>query len=383
MDWLVVESFQFLRMIVLIRSNDIYSDPRAMKYVSYFIESGIDYKLLGWNRNGDETNSPKAVFFRRQAGFNVGGLKAVLNRVRWMYFVLKTLCHIKDANVKIHACDLDTAFPAAVYKAFFNPKSTLIFDVFDWFSATLYNQKKYILKAFAWMEIFSVKHSDKIIICEPERRQQIPYSIDSDKLMVLPNIPYFSDASFLKRRLDCQFANDKLTFAYVGGFYGERCITEIIELAAEGVINLLIAGFGEESYVNRLAQLNSCPYIKYFGKVSYSEALSIMFNADVIYAMYAPTNPNHVYAAPNKYYETMFLGKPIFSTRGTILESKVETTGIGFLSYADKNSIAKEIQAIDTETIHKKGQKARLLWDTKYCNYTYSFLHNVYSKIVN
>ena len=377
-------------MVVIIRSNDIFSDPRAMKYVTFLQDKKIPYILIGWDREGklSSVDKKKGYFFERRAGFNVGGWKAVINRVYWMFYVLRTLYQIHANNAVLHGCDLDSAFTAAVYTCLWGKKISLIFDVFDWFSATLYNQSKYILYVFARMERFTVKQADKVIICEPERIEQIPYPITENKLEVLPNIPFFKENSFLKYWNDYHFNNNLITFAYVGGFYGERCIREIIEIAAEGEINLLIAGFGEPSYVARLQQLKDSPYIKYFGKVSYMDALNIMYNADVIYAMYATSNPNHIYAAPNKFYESMFLGKPIFTTVGTIVEKKVHENHMGYTSGESMQQIQQIIATITPVDLQEKGRNAHNLWIYKYRDYTLKFMDEVYypfvvSKIVS
>lgn len=371
-------------MVVIIRSNDIFSDPRAMKYVTYLQNRKIPYVLIGWDREGNlsPVNKKKGHFFERHAGFNIGGRKAVINRIYWMFYVLRTLYQIHAYNAVLHGCDLDSAFPAAVYKCLCSKKPLLIFDVFDWFSATLYNQSKYILWVFARMEKFTVKRADKVIICEPERIEQIPYPIAENKFEVLPNIPFFKESHFLKHWDDCNFNNNLITFAYVGGFYGERCIREIIEIAAEGKINLLIAGFGEVSYVHYLRQLKDSPYIKYFGKVGYMDALNIMYNADVIYAMYATSNPNHIYAAPNKFYESMFLGKPIFTTVGTIVAKKVYENRIGYISGESLQQITQTINAITFTDLQEKGKNAHKLWLLNYQNYTQRFMDEVYYSLV-
>lgn len=86
-----------------------------------------------------------------------------------------------------------------------------------------------------------------------------------------------------------------------------------------GICNLLIAGYGAKEIEERCINLNEKDNIIYFGKVVYDQGLNIMYNGDVIYAMYCKTNPNHIFAAPNKYYEAMLLAKPIISTKGTIV----------------------------------------------------------------
>ena len=184
-------------MVILIRCNDILSDPRAMKYVKYLQENDIKHLLIGWDRDGKNTYIPHSVMWRQQAGFNVGGLKAVLYRIGWMWFVYKQLCKLKPHNDVLHGCDLDAAFPAACYNSLHGKRNKVIFDIFDWFSATLYDSKKYVLSAFKFMEKYSVKKSDRIIICEPERIEQIPFDVLEYILRVLLFFLYFIVVLFL------------------------------------------------------------------------------------------------------------------------------------------------------------------------------------------
>lgn len=365
-------------MVILIRCNDIVSDPRAMKYVKYLQEKGIGYKLIGWDRDGKNPVLTDSVMWKKKAGFNVGGFKAVRNRIGWMWFVYKQLRALKARNAIIHGCDLDSAFPAACYKKI-HKSNKLIFDIFDWFSATLSDQKKYILSAFMYMEKFTVKNSDRIILCEQERIEQIPFKVPLKKITVLPNIPYFETDSFLTKDESKRFKNDLITFSYVGGFTNDRCLLEIISLAEKGFINLSIAGFGKPDLVERLIKDNDIyPNIRYYGKVRYEDGLIISYNSDVMYAMYSKVSPNHIYAAPNKYYEAMFLGKALFTTKGTIVEKKVIDRKMGFVSEEGEQDILNVIKGLSREMIDNAGKKAREYWDSVYCNYTKQYLETEY-----
>lgn len=368
-------------MVILIRCNDIITDPRAMKYVKYLQENDIEHTFIGWDRDGVNPVLSNSVMWQEKAGYNVGGFKAVKNRIGWMWFVYKQLCKLNPRNAIIHGCDVDSAFPAACYK-FFRKSNKLIFDVFDWFSATLYEQKKYVLLGFKFMEKFTTKQSDKVIICEAERLEQIPYAIPSHKLSIFPNIPFFDNADFLKNEEKCEFDNNLLTVSYVGGFATSRCLFEIVEIAEKGFINLKIAGFGEPELEARLQKDNEmCPNIKYYGKVKYEDGLNISYNSDVMYAMYSIENPNHIYAAPNKYYECMFLGKPLFTTKGTIVEKKVLDRDMGYVSGETVKDITDVLSKITKEDITRKGENAKEYWENTYKNYTLNYLKNEYLKI--
>ena len=371
-------------MVILIRCNDIVSDPRAMKYVRYLDETKQDYVLIGWDRDGKMQDTDKAVYYHRHAGYNVGGIRAAWNRIGWMQFVVKTLRRLNIEGAVLHGCDLDGVYPAIVYNKM-QPKSKkcrIIFDVFDWFSATLYEQPKPVLRAFKYMERTSIHNSDYIILCEPERVEQIPYTIPKEKLLILPNIPYFPNQNFLKKSEEMHFDNDLMTFSYVGGFAQSRCINEIIGIAEKGAINLAIAGYGDEQIEKSLYTLQNNSHIRYYGKVKYIDGLNIMYNSDVVYAMYSVSNPNHVYAAPNKYYEAQMLGRPLFTTKGTIVEHKVLQNGIGYVSGESMDEIETVIKQIEKNDMRQKGAKANLLWRKKFSTYTDNFMRTNYQAII-
>lgn len=369
-------------MVLLIRCNAISNDPRVKKYLSYLDSNNIEYKILGWDRNGDNLKYKNCIFFKKKSGYNIGGLKAAWNRVLWMWFCFRQMSKIKPTF--IHGCDLDAAFPAVMYKIFCNKKSKVLFDVFDWFSATLYNQPKLITTAFKWMESLTSNHADHIIICEKERLEQIPYDISS-KVDVLPNIPMVEDESTFKFKDESlSFPNNKVTVSYVGGLYNERFLDELLDVAEEGLINLLIAGYGDKRLEDRCTELAKLENVKYFGGVPYEQGLHISYNSDLVFAMYCKSNPNHIYAAPNKYYEAMLLEKPIITTEGTIVGEKVKNNKTGFVIEERKDELHSLFSYLDKNcaSIIEKGHKSRLLWDNDFRSYTNKFLQKIYSNYI-
>lgn len=368
-------------MIILTRSNAIYSSPRIEKYIDFVNEKGLNYLVVGWDRLGKNLQRENTVYFQRTSGYSVGGLKAAKNRFLWMWYLLTVFYKKRDQVTVIHAFDVDTAFPACVFKVFVKRDVKVIFDICDWFSDTLYNQNSLVLYIFKKMESFTIKHSDEVIICEPERINQIPYKLNKPHL-VLPNIPSFDDISFLKADPQFHFDNNILTVSYVGGFSEFRLLNELLTIAERGDINLLIAGFGSAPIESRCEALSTLSNVKYYGKVGYKDGLNIMYNSDIIYAMYAKSNPNHFYAAPNKYYEAMMLGKPIISTKGISLGDKVVNNKVGYILEEDVNELASLVQNLDPEDMLKKGAKASALWEDKYKFFINNFFNQKYLEIV-
>ena len=367
-------------MLVLVRSNAIVGDPRVEKYVNFLEAEKYEFRIIGWNRTHDKNIAENTIYYDKLTGYSVGGVKAAKDRLFWFFFVVKTLFKLKDVRV-IHACDLDCAFPAVLYKLLGHWKVRVIFDVFDWYSATLAGQPAWLRAIFRMMEWITVKCSNDIIICEDERIRQIPYDV-ANRTKVLPNIPSFGDTSFLKVNDTPYFNNGKITLTYVGGFYEGRFLSELLDIAEEGVYNLLIAGYGDKELEARCEKLSKKDNVIYFGKVAYSQGLNIMYNADVIYAMYCKTNPNHIYAAPNKYYEAMLLGKPIISTKGTIVGEKIESLGIGYTIEENTEELIQLIESLSTESFESCGNKAKELWKVRYKDYVQHFMENEYTKLI-
>lgn len=369
-------------MLLIIRCNNLRNDPRVQKYIDYLDRCHVNYKLLGWNRLGEKLDSKSGVYLQLKSSYGNGGLLAIFHRIRWMSFVVKYLVLNRSQFDVIHACDLDSAFPACLYKFLFKRNLKVIFDIFDWFSATLYNNGKIVKYVFHFMEHFTIKYSDEVIICEPERIKQIPFDLNNQEL-VLPNIPSVADLNFLKESGEYHFNNNLITLSYVGGFYEDRLLDELLMLVEKGKINLLIAGFGNSRFEERCEKMRDLLNFKYYGKVCYKDSLNIMYNSDILYAMYSKKNPNHYYAAPNKYYETMFLGKPILSTKGLILEKKILDNGIGYTVGESLTEIESLISNLNREDMEEKGQKAKYLWNSKYKNMTNDFMKNSYMKIIS
>ena len=366
-------------MIVIIRCNDIISDSRTKKYIDFLQAKGAEYRIIAWDRLGQAQHLPGAVYCPVRSKYNQGGVGAIKDRLRWMWFILQTLFGMKD-NLRIHACDLDAAFPAAVYKLLSRRKNFLLFDVFDWISDTLYDQGRIVAMAFAFMERVSTRMADHIIICEPERVKQIPYSIEG-RYSVLQNIPAFASADFLYRDDSYRFGNGLLTLVYVGGFTADRCLDMLIDGALQGLYNLNIAGYGNKDILAKLEANAKNEHIRYYGKVAYTDGLRIMSNSDIVYAMYSKKNPNHLYAAPNKYYEAMFVGRPLITTQGIIVAEKAEANGFGYAIDETLSSLADLVARLTPDDVQQKAAQAAALWP-QYSHATERYLVGTYSRMM-
>jgi len=365
--------------IILFRSNNIFAS-RVSKYLDYFNKKHINYIAVGWDRKCEGLQKENFDFLRYRADVNVGGFKAIINHCRWMSFVFRYLRKMKSVSC-IHACDLNSAFPAALYKKFFSKNTVLIFDSCDWFSAN-FSKNRLLSVILEYMEKFTCNVADELILCEKERIEQITFTLKKAPL-ILPNIPSISSHHLDTTNNIYEFHNNWPTVAYFGGFSEDRFQRELLSLVNTEKFNLLIAGYGTREIELICENINQLENVKYIGKVDMKTGLTMCMAADVIYAMYCKVNKNNIYAAPNKYYEAMFLGKAIITTKGTILEKKVIDSNTGYVIDEDVNELKLLLNSITKDDAMKKGLNARLLWDKYYSTYVDSFFYNEYSSIID
>ena len=69
--------------------------------------------------------------------------------------------------------------------------------------------------------------------------------------------------------------------------------------------------------------------IFFYGRIQYGQTLYLEEQCDIMLAIYDPSVENHVFAAPNKFYEALFLGKPLIMVGGTGMSNIVSEYKLG------------------------------------------------------
>lgn len=312
--------------VIILRSQDIFSDSRVLKYEDWYKRNNIFYRIVGWDRQGKSLQRENTDYYRGIAGFQQGA-KGILGRIKWDYFLLRYLLANRKKYRIVHACDFDTVIPALIMKCF---GKKVIFDIFDWFSDEVKTGKWYIDKPINFLEKISARTADLVIICEEGRLEQM--GVRPAKWLVIPNIPSFTELSSVESKESLP-EDGFIKIAYVGGLVENRGLRELIDVVPLfPQIKLTVAGYGStdiSNYIKKAAgKYNN---IKFLGKIEYKTALQIMQQADLLYAMYYLENPNHKFAAPNKFYESIFLHKPIITTQGTLVGNMVKKNHSGFV----------------------------------------------------
>lgn len=359
-------------MVVFLRSLDCNPDPRVQKYCDYLMKENIDYHILCWDRDMKYPDDEKHFYFHKNAAYGTG-VRNVSSILKFNKYLIKHLYKYRKSYTVIHACDFDTVLPALLFKLLF--RKIVIYDIFDWFVDSRHFKNKWIKNIILLLEKIVLRLSDVTIICDEERKEQL--NCTPKELWVLPNIPDFNfKKSSPKNESE---VNKTIRLSYVGTMPADRGIEKMLECVRRNpALQLDIAGFGiMDKMVKNYS--DECPNISFYGTVPYEKGIQIMENSDIIMAIYEKVVLNNVYAAPNKYYEGLYLGKPILTTQGTLVGNHTEKYKTGFVigeSLADLESFwgQEHLQQL----ISEYGKNAKNLWEEKFKSYVQQFMIQKY-----
>ncbi|MGL5208085.1 hypothetical protein [Cetobacterium sp.] len=359
-------------MIVLLRSNEINPDPRVQKYIDFYEENKINYNIIAWERSGKELSKKNIEYIKIKSMYG-GRNKNIKNIIFWNWELLKKLYLKKNEIQVIHACDFDTILPAILMKIIFKKK--IIYDIFDWYvdSRGIYNSR--VGKIIEKIEQLVAIYSDYLIICDIERKNQI--KISHNNLYVFQNVPSLNMSKCKERT----YTENILRISYVGILGENRGLLELVEVVKNNkMLSLEIAGFGDLKD-EILREIKDIKNIKFYGKVKYDKGLEIMSNSDLIYGMYYTINKNNRYAAPNKYYESIYLAKPLLTNQGTLVANKIKKYETGYIVNEGRKALEEFFLIFKKDNNYfYKIKNCKNIWNDRYKDYTKIFLNEVYLK---
>lgn len=356
--------------IVFLRSNGVKPDSRVEKEVLTLIKCGHSITILAWDR--DENYSPSSeilyignceipiIRFGIKASFGEG-MKNVIQFISFQQKIKKWLKQNVDNYDAVHACDYDTAM--FTYKYVLKKKKFFVFDIFDFKFGM---PKNFIQKIVKNIQIKIINRSTATIICSEKRKEQIRGS-NPKKLYIVHNSP--SEDQMPENRLNkVTNASNSNKFCYVGILSESRLLKEIgYYFSKHESDELYIGGFGLlNNYFEELSSKH--PNIHFYGKLSYEKTLLLEQNCDFLFATYDPLIENHIYAAPNKFYEGLFLGKPLIMVNGTGMSDIVQEHGFGVIieyNYASLEKGISEIKKLNNSN-NELSRKMSLLYEKQF-----------------
>lgn len=354
--------------ICMIRSNPVRPDSRVEKEALALTRAGYHVHILAWDR--DESHKPiegkikvagikiPITWLGYKASFGEG-FKNIVPYLKFQFNMCKWLVKNRERFSIVHACDFDTAFFSSKIAHFFKKK--IVFDIFDFLYGEPQNIIQYVVKK---AQIRIINKADGIIICTEERKRQIIGS-NPHRLVVIHNTP---SGELTNGHIQKETENTKTKVVYVGILQDYRLLIEISEyFKKHREIEFHIGGFGKyEDYFLDLSK--KYDNIKYYGRMKYEDTLQLESECDVMLAIYDPSIENHRFAAPNKFYESLMLGKPVIMVRNTGMSDVVKYYDIGVLIEYSKQGFEKGLNELISRKTEWKEMKEKMqeLYRTDY-----------------
>lgn len=382
-----------MKKILLLRTNRVDPDPRVEKEVSTLIKNK-DYvvEIHAWDRDGKYkcrkeklklSNGSSVDIYRVGIPGNWGkgmkknilpALKYELSLYRW----LKK--NIKNYDV-VHACDLMTGYPALAPAKKYGIK--MVYDCVDYYADSQHGPN-FIINKLRRMETKVINKSEATILCSEKRIEQIKPA-NPKKVIYVHNSPNIDNFKIKKGKRICKTDNNKIKFVYVGNFCEDRWLIPFLEnISKIENVEAHIGGFGGlNEKIEELASKSSNIFT--YGKLKYNDVLKLESECDCLIAFYETNIRNHIYAAPNKFYEALAIGKPLIMLKGSGMSEIVESEKIGAVIEPNLKSLKEGINIIETLLKNRLQLKKKM---NKLFNEKYSWkimeerLLNLYSEVL-
>ncbi len=354
--------------LLICRSNPIAPDPRVEKEALALTQAGYHTTLLGWDRTArlptvDKINGITCYRLPIQAEYATG-IRNTPDLLRWQWGLLRWLVNHRSQYDIIHACDFDTVLPALISKFLFGKK--VVYDIFDFYADHLRATPQWLKRAIRRVDLQAINWADALILVDDARWQQVQGARPKHSAVIY-NSP---DEPQLQSDLDAiRPQGGSLHLAYIGLLQVERGLFEVLNvLSRHPDWTLDLAGFGgdQETIVARIEKFSN---VRWYGRVSYDQALQITCSADVLFATYDPSIPNHRYSSPNKIFEAMMFAKPIIVARDTNMDRIIEDANCGVVvPYGDEAALEKALIRLqaDRDWRESLGQNGRHAYVTTY-----------------
>lgn len=360
------------KRVILLRSNPVSPDPPIEKVADVLVSQGYNVTVVGWDRNEKQKQTgtlalwrgnAEVVRFGIPAAFDGGLKKNLLPMITFQKKLFAWLSSHRNEYDVIHAFDFDTGMIANMIASKYH--KVLIYHILDFYVDSHYLPTRCLKEAVKKAEYRIINKAYCTILCTEKRREQIAGS-HPRKLEIIHNTP--KEYSTACETIIRNSSKERCRIAYVGILAESRFIREIIQFVKnEDRFELHIGGFGAmEGEIVSASQ--GCSRIVFYGKMPYDKTIALEHSCDVMTAIYDPAVPNHRYAAPNKFYEALMLGKPVIMVKNTGFDEIITENDIGCLIDFTEEGLAQGLNKLyeRKDNWQTMGKRMRNMYHSKY-----------------
>lgn len=350
-------------MICFINRSTVDYDVRLQKYVQACIETNTPYCVIAWDRLKNCSKVyPNEHQYKVYAPYGAGW-NNLIALIGWVFYLWFMLIKLRKQYTVIHACNLENC-RLSYFMRWFGKK--MVLDIYD-------TQNKNREKKLA-------KLVEGVILPSDQRQEQVGFTKDETKnYLEVENVPIIKYNHLEK--VIVEFPN-VIHLAYVGVFQSEiRGLENLLKMVDEDdrfILDIAGTGGGLDELVKTIAAKN--PRVVYHGKVDYQTALSLMAKSDFIIALYYLSCKEHKYASPNKYYESLALGKPVVTSKNTLIGNNVLQHNTGYVIDDTLEALKSLFNDVNTENFKIQYEEKSANCISRWKNFYSSYFEDVLKK---
>jgi len=321
-----------MKKVIIIRSI-AEVEPRTRRTVETLNEDGHCVTFFALDRECTYKQTENVLNFsikRFRFKWFKRSIGSVLVLPVWWTIIFFEL--LKNNYDYIHCIDLDTLPPAFIAAKIKRKK--IVYEIFD-YAADVYPHSyglKFLRPLVKIIDDFLIPKVNGLIIADEIRFEQIGFNIAHKcrKIAVIYNSPKDTYVNSDKR-------NSPFTVFYGGILEKDRGILSLIEaVSLLPHIKLVLAGFGNlEKQVEEYAFHND--NVIFLGKIDHKTLIENTKNSDIIPCLYAPIIPNNIYASPNKFFESLMMGKPSLAYKECLFSKRLKDFECGVILTAESD----------------------------------------------
>lgn len=345
------------KKVIILRALPWGKDSRVERWAKIYSNRKPLFGAWGKKQNDDILSITNII--REPKNKFLIGIGYIWFSIMSFIFVLK---NAKKDDVVVFI-DLETVLLG--WLAAFIKKANIHYDIADPF---------YLVKPIPFKKFWKILESiyiDKIsLVTVPHiLRYKVFFNELKQNIQVVENVPIFEKELVITQNFS---SNGNITIGYFGGLEANyRGLENLAKLVLnDDRLRLIVAGSGSLS--NFFEDLSKkTDKVIFHGKFNSQDLPNLIKNIDIYFAYYSDLKLLHKIAAPNKFYEHLFFGKPILTSSCIPQSPDIEKYNTGWCIDNDEKALIDWKNSLFKNDLDFSiyFYNCRKIWLEKYENY--------------
>ncbi len=334
--------------VLMLLSNAFTNDARVYNEARALVKAGHGVTVIAWDR--ERENTPLEVIdgievvrlrsgLRLRYGFG-SWMWNMSSLLLWQWQVYRQALRLnKERRVDVvHCHDLDTLAIGAGLKR--KLKIPLVYDAHEIYGHMMARSAPRLIVGMLYrLEKHLVSRADRLINVAESQRGYFE-SISDRPITMIMNCKPLQSTEYRSPE-----GGQEMTVLYIGGLWPSRMIGGLVAAAKDlGGVRCLIGGIGRPGDVQAIEEeCRRTSNVTFMGRVPLERVIPMTMEADVVFCMFDPSDPNNVTGSPNKLFEAMVCGRPIICSRGTHSGDVTEQEEVGLAVEYNEEALREAI----------------------------------------